>query len=53
MPDRVDPTDNQDFIAGSFLLCSFEEEHSTFLTVVQQKESYFTLPDSAEKGDPV
>ena len=47
MPNRENPTDNQDFIAGTFLLCSFEENNFTSLSPAQQQEfeAYFALPD--------
>ena len=53
MPNRENPTDNRDFIAGTFLLCSFEGEHFASLTAAQQEEfeTYFALPDIPEKGD--
>ena len=43
----VDTTDSRDFIAGTFLLCSFEGEHFASLSPAQQKEfeAYFALPD--------
>lgn len=55
MPNRENPTDSGDFIAGTFLLCSFEGEHFASLTAAQQKEfeAYFALPDIPEKGDSV
>ena len=55
MPNRENPTDSGDFIAGTFLLCSFEGEHFASLTADQQKEfeAYFALPYSPEKGDSV
>jgi len=47
MPNRENPTDSQDFIAGTFLLCSFEGERFASLSPAQQKEfeAYFALPD--------
>ena len=47
MPNRENPTDSRDFIAGTFLLCSFEGEHFASLTDAQRKEfeAYFALPD--------
>ena len=53
MPNRENPTDSGDFIAGTFLLCSFEGEHFASLTPAQQREfeAYFALPDAPEKGD--
>lgn len=55
MPNRENPTDSGDFIAGTFLLCSFEGEHFASLTAAQQKEfeAYFALPHSPEKDDSV
>ena len=55
MPNRENPVDSRDFIAGTFLLCSFEGEHFTSLTVAQQKEfeAYFALPDEPRKDDSV
>jgi len=52
MPNRENPTDSRDFIAGTFLLCSFEGEHFASLTTAQRKEfeEYFALPDE-EGGD--
>ncbi len=52
MPNRENPTDCRDFIAGTFLLCSFEGEHFASLTAAQQKEfeTYFALSGS-EGGD--
>ncbi|MDE6455487.1 MAG: DUF3846 domain-containing protein [Dysosmobacter sp.] len=52
MPNRENPTDSGDFIAGTFLLCSFEGEHFTSLTPDQQKEfeAYFATSGS-EGGD--
>ena len=52
MPNRENPTDCRDFIAGTFLLCSFEGEHFASLTDAQRKEfeTYFALPDW-EGGD--
>ncbi|NCE65661.1 DUF3846 domain-containing protein [Pseudoflavonifractor sp. 524-17] len=51
MPNRENPTDKGDFIAGTFLLCSFEGDHFASLSAVQQREfeAYFALPggDSA------
>jgi len=47
MPNRENPANSRDFIAGTFLLCSFEGEHFASLTAAQQKEfeAYFALPD--------
>ncbi|MBD5161200.1 MAG: DUF3846 domain-containing protein [Oscillibacter sp.] len=46
MPNRENPVDSRDFIAGTFLLCSFEGESFASLTAAQQKEfeTYFALP---------
>ena len=48
MPNRENPTDSGDFIAGTFLLCSFEGEHFASLTPAQQEkfQVYFALPGS-------
>lgn len=50
MPNRENPTDSGDFIAGTFLLCSFEGEHFASLTPAQQTQfqAYFAL--SASEG---
>ena len=55
MPNRENPTDSGDFIAGTFLLCSVEGEHFASLTAAQQKEfeAYFALPDEPRKDDSV
>ena len=55
MPNRENPTDSGDFIAGTFLLCGFEGEHFASLTPAQRREfeAYFALPDAPEKGDSV
>lgn len=55
MPNRENPTDSGDFIAGTFLLCGFEGEHFASLTPAQRREfeAYFALPDAPEKGDCV
>jgi len=47
MPNRENPANSRDFIAGTFFLCSFEGEHFASLTPAQQKkfEAYFALPD--------
>ena len=47
MPNRENPTDSRDFIAGTFLLCSFEEDSFASLTPAQRQEfeRYFALPD--------
>ena len=52
MPNRENPTDNGDFIAGTFLLCSFEGEHFASLTAAQQREfeAYFAT-SGPEGGD--
>ena len=52
MPNRENPTDSGDFIAGTFLLCSFEGEHFASLTPAQQTQfqAYFALPASEEGG---
>ncbi len=52
MPNRENPTDSRDFIAGTFLLCSFEGEHFASLTDAQREtfERYFALSGS-EGGD--
>ena len=52
MPNRENPTDSGDFIAGTFLLCSFEGENFESLTPAQQREfeAYFALSGS-EGGD--
>lgn len=53
MPNRENPTDSGDFIAGTFLLCGFEGEHFTSLTPDQQREfeAYFATsgPEGGEK----
>ena len=48
MPNRENPTDSGDFIAGTFLLCGFEGEHFASLTPAQQTQfqAYFALPGS-------
>ena len=52
MPNRENPTDSGDFIAGTFLLCSFEGEHFASLTPAQQTQfqAYFALPASEGGG---
>lgn len=52
MPNRENPTDSEDFIAGTFLLCGFEGEHFTSLTPDQQREfeAYFAT-SGPEGGD--
>ena len=51
MPNRENPADSRDFIAGTFLLCSFEGERFASLTPAQQREfqTYFALPGA--EGD--
>ena len=46
MPNCENPVDSRDFIAGTFLLCSFEGESFASLTAAQQREfeEYFALP---------
>ena len=46
MPNRENPADSGDLIAGTFLLCSFEGERFESLTSDQQAEfrKYFALP---------
>ena len=48
MPNRENPTDSGGFIAGTFLLCSFEGENFASLTTAQQKEfeAYFAVSGS-------
>ena len=48
MPNRKNPTDSRDFIAGTFLLCSFEGERFASLSDGQRKmfQDYFALPAS-------
>ena len=48
MPNRENTMDSGDFIAGTFLLCSFEGEHFASLTPAQQTQfqAYFALPGS-------
>ena len=50
MPNRENPTDSGDFIAGTFLLCGFEGERFASLTPAQQTrfQEYFAL--SASEG---
>ena len=52
MPNRENPMDSGDFIAGTFLLCSFEGEHFASLTPAQQTQfqAYFALPASEGGG---
>jgi len=49
-PNRANPADSGDTIAGTFLLCSFEGDHFASLTAAQQTEfqACFALPG----GDP-
>ena len=44
-PNRPNPSDSEDTIYGTFLLCSFEGEHFASLTPAQQTEfqEYFAL----------
>ena len=44
-PNRPNPNDSEDFICGTFLLCSFEGEHFASLTPAQQAQfqEYFAL----------
>jgi len=51
-PNRTNPADSEDIIAGTFLLCSFEGEHFASLTAAQQAEfqACFALPGEAEGG---
>ena len=50
MPNRENPVDSGDFIAGTFLLCGFEGERFASLTPAQQTrfQEYFAL--SASEG---
>ena len=50
MPNRENPTDSGDFIAGTFLLCGFEEEHFTSLTSAQQREFEAYFATSGPEG---
>ena len=45
-PNRPNPNDSNDFICGTFLLCSFEGEHFASLSPAQQMrfQKYFALP---------
>lgn len=47
-PNRPNPNDITDYIAGTFLLCSFEGERFASLSAAQQRdfEAYFALPGS-------
>ena len=44
-PNRPNPTNSEDTICGTFLLCSFEGEHFTSLTPAQQTQfqAHFAL----------
>ena len=44
-PNRPNPNNSADYIAGTFLLCSFEGEHFTSLSPAQQAQfqAYFAL----------
>ena len=46
MPNRENPTNSRDFIAGTFLLCSFDGDSFASLSPAQQQEfeRYFALP---------
>ena len=46
--NRPNPTDQGDYIHGTFLLCSFEEERFASLSPAQQTQfqAYFALPGS-------
>ena len=50
MPNRENPTDSGDFIAGTFLLCGFEGEHFTSLTPAQQREFEACFATSGPEG---
>ena len=52
IPNRENPMDSGDFIAGTFLLYGFEGEHFTSLPPAQQQEyeAYFATSDP-EGGD--
>ncbi len=54
-PNRPHPNDSGEYIAGTFLLCSFEGEHFASLTAAQQAEfrAYFALAGEAGKGGAV
>lgn len=47
-PNRPNPTDSEDTICGTFLLCSFEGERFASLSPAQQTQfqAYFALPGS-------
>lgn len=51
-PNRPNPTDPQDHIHGTFLLCSFEGEHFTSLSPEQQAQfrACFALPGESTQG---
>lgn len=51
-PNRPNPNNSADYIAGTFLLCSFEGEHFASLSPAQQAEfqKYFSLPGSEGGG---
>ncbi len=46
MPNRENPADSGDFIAGVFLLCGYEGEHFASLSDAQREtfQKYFALP---------
>ena len=47
-PNRPNPTDSEDTICGTFLLCGFEGERFASLSPAQQTQfqAYFALPGS-------
>ena len=49
-PNRPNPTDSGDYIAGTFLLCSFEGERFASLNTEQQARfgAYFALSGTRE-----
>ena len=51
-PNRPNPTDSEDTICGTFLLCSFEGERFASLSPAQQTQfqAYFALPASEGGG---
>ena len=51
-PNRPNPSNSADYIAGTFLLCSFEGEHFASLSPAQQAEfqTYFALPGLGSGG---
>jgi len=55
IPNRANPANSGDTIAGTFLLCSFEGEHFVSLTAAQQAEfqDCFALAGDSEGGGPV